>query len=91
WLTRYQNQRRQNPPLRSLTTLLRVGRDQESSSTTSIFREIAHGRRKCLIAVEMLLIYEQPYETVNGTTDVKLTPDDTKMDDGPRRGRYSRW
>ncbi|WZZ33629.1 hypothetical protein YC2023_017030 [Brassica napus] len=60
-------------------------------STTSIFREIAHGRRKCLIAVEMLLIYEQPYETVNGTTDVKLTPDDTKMDDGLRRGRYSRW
>ncbi|KAF2559957.1 hypothetical protein F2Q68_00017672 [Brassica cretica] len=35
-------------------------------------------------------LYIKPYETVNGTTDVKPTPDDKKMDDGPRRGRYSR-
>ncbi|CAN7080468.1 unnamed protein product [Brassica oleracea var. botrytis] len=39
----------------------------------------------------MRLIYEHPYETVNETPDVKPTPDDTKMDYGPRRGRYSRW
>ncbi|KAL0886227.1 hypothetical protein Bca101_010210 [Brassica carinata] len=53
-----------------------------------VFNDVATAKYEKLYQALYTKTNEQhPYEIVNGTTDVKPTPEDTKMDDSRRRGR----